>query len=215
MIGFVLTMLLTTLISVLVNRPATLEKLVRQRTSELHDSRERFELAASAAKIGVWDRDAVNNRLVWDDRMYQLYGIRPEEFDGKDKTWEKYIHPADLSKLYRDIELATAENKDFDCEFRIIRPDNEVRYIKTFGKVIRSEKGTPVRMIGVNYDITEQKQAEKRINSQLDELNRWYQVTLGRENRALELKKEINEILYRNGKPPRYKETADLPPDGL
>jgi PAS domain S-box-containing protein len=208
-IGFVLTSLLTTLIATLANRPALLEKQVQQRTRELHESEERLELATAAADIGVWDRDIVNNQLIWNERMYPLYGINPDEFDGTYMTWKKQIHPDDLQTASTAVAEAEQGKKEFDTEFRIIRPDGEIRYIKAFGKVLRDDEGRPLRMIGINYDITDRKQAEQNAQSQLNELNRWYKVTLGRETRVLELKREINEILQRKGEPPRYKE-----PDG-
>jgi PAS domain S-box-containing protein len=208
-IGFVLTILLTTLIAILANRPALLEKQVQQRTQELHESEERLELATAAADIGVWDRDIVSNQLIWNERMYQIYGISPEEFNGTYQTWQKCVHPDDLQAVSTFVTEAELGKKEFNTEFRIVRPDGEVRHIRAFGKVIHDDNGVPLRMTGINYDITNHKQAEQQVQSQLNELNRWHQVTLGREMRILELKKEINGLLKRMGEPPRYTETAD------
>lgn len=208
-LGLLLTLLLTTLVATIANRPALLEKQVQQRTKELHDSEERLELATAAADIGVWDRDIVNNRLIWNERMYPLYGIRPEEFDGTYLTWKKCIHPEDLEAVSTAVAEAEQGKKEFNTEFRIIRADGETRHIKAFGKILRADDGSPLRMIGINYDITDRREAEHQAQSQLKELNRWYQVTLGREIRVLELKREINELLQRMNAPPRYQETVD------
>ena len=213
-VGLVLTVLLTTLIATLANRPALLENLVQQRTKELYESEERFELATSAANIGVWDLDIANNRLIWDSRMHQLYGVKPGEFSGTYEAWNRLIHPDDSQAISEEVTAAEQGRKEFDTEFRIILPGGEIRYIKAFGKVIRATDRTPLRMIGVNYDITARERAEQRIKSQLDELNRWHRAMLGRETRVLELKKEINEILRRIGEPPRYEETASEPAQG-
>jgi PAS domain S-box-containing protein len=56
----------------------------------------------------------------------------------------------------------------------------------------------------VSTDITERRQREAKLKEQVDELNRWHQVTLGRENRVMELKREINDLLQQMGKPPKY-----------
>jgi hypothetical protein len=73
------------------------------------------------------------------------------------------------------------------------------------GKVTTwSEDGKPLLMQGTHQDITQRKNSETKINEQLEELRRWYAVTLGREERILELKKEINRILADSGLPPRY-----------
>ena len=70
--------------------PAQAEMLeARQRLTE------RLELATRAAQIGIWDWDIPNNQLVWDDRMYALYGISPGEFGGAYEAWLNGVHPDD------------------------------------------------------------------------------------------------------------------------
>lgn len=211
--GLLLTCLMTALITILSNRPAVLERLIRERTAELHESEERFSLAASTAGIGVWDRNVSENRLVWDSRMYRLYGVKPEKTANLHEVWERCVHPDDLHRVSREIATAEREGKEFSTEFRIIRPDGKIRNIQAFGKVIRDPQGIPLRMLGINYDITEQKTAQQRIQLQLEELSRWHRITLGRETRILELKKEINALLQLAGQPPRYEEGADSQPE--
>jgi len=181
---------------------------------KLRISDARFDTAASAAGIGVWDRDLVNNHLIWDERMYRLYGRCPEEFSEIHDIWKKCIHPDDRKQVSDKVLAAERGEKVFDTEFRIIHPDGKIRYIRAFGKIIPDEHGNPKRMIGVNYDITDRRQAEQQIQSQLKELDRWHQVTLGRETRVQELKKEINEILRHNGQPLRYEEIDDSSQNG-
>jgi PAS domain S-box-containing protein len=182
---------------------------IRLAQQKLRENEDRFKIATEAGGIGVWDRDIVNDRLLWDDRMYELYGVHKEDFGGAYDAWKQCLHPDDIDRASVEVAAAERGEKPLDTEFRIIRPDGEVRHIRAFGKVIRDETGRPVRMTGTNQDITDHKQAEQQVQSQLNELNRWHQVTLGREMRILELKKEINELLKRMGEPPRYSETAD------
>jgi PAS domain S-box-containing protein len=182
---------------------------IRLAQQKLRENEDRFKIATEAGGIGVWDRDIVNDRLLWDDRMYELYGVHKEDFGGAYDAWKQCLHPDDIDRASVEVAAAERGGKPLDTEFRIIRPDGEVRHIRAFGKVIRDETGRPVRMTGTNQDITDHKQAEQQVQSQLNELNRWHQVTLGREMRILELKKEINELLKRMGEPPRYSETAD------
>lgn len=191
----------------------SLQRQVRKKTASLRESEERFEIAASAAGFGVWDRDMVNNRLIWDERMYRLYGISPEDFSGTYESWAGRVHAGDLPAASRAIRDAEQNTKDLDTEFRIVKPGGEVRHIKAFGKVVCDPDGRPVRMVGINYDITETRLAEQRISDQMKELNRWYQATMGRENRVLELKSEVNELLRRIGEPPRYMEAAGFRTD--
>ena len=91
----------------------------------------------------------------------------------------------------------------------IVRPSGDIRHIQAFAKIRQDHKGRPVRMIGLNLDITEDKLREKRITQQLDELNRWQQVMMDREDRVIELKREINRLLQQFDLPIRYREVLE------
>jgi PAS domain S-box-containing protein len=124
---------------------------------------ERLELATRAAGMGIWDWNIQTDELIWDDRMYALYGVRREDFGGAYEAWLKGIHPEDRAASDEASDLARRGEREYDTEFRILRPDGEIRWIHSQGKVFRDEQGKPIRMTGVNYDITERKQAEERI----------------------------------------------------
>ena len=125
--------------------------------------RERLKLAADAAHFGVWDLDLVHDELVWDEWMYRLYGVEAKDFRGVYECWLAGVHPDDLERASRDVDLAIAGKKPLDTEFRVRRPDGSVRYIKAFGRVSRNAQGTPVRLTGINYDITEQVLAKEEL----------------------------------------------------
>ena len=167
---------------------------IRQIQQQLRESEDRYKIAASAASIGVWDRDIANDRLVWDEQMAQIYGIRPEKFGGAYEAWKQCIHPDDRNRAEQAVKEAERGEKDFDTEFRIVRPDGEVRHIKAFGKLLRDKAGNPVRMTGVNYDITQGKQVEETLRTRNEELERFNHAAIGRELRMIELKKEINQL---------------------
>ncbi len=158
--GLVLTLLLTYIFSTMLGRPLLLEKLVQQRTHELAESKERFDIAISAAKLGVWERDVTTGRLIWNDRMLKIYGIRENEFDGDFHKWREYVHPHDQERVAQELTDTETGKKRFDTEFRIIRKDGETRHIRAFGKMMRDASGEPARMIGINQDITDMKMAQ-------------------------------------------------------
>ncbi len=120
---------------------------------------DRLCLAADSAEIGVWDYLIPEDKLIWDKWMYKLYGIEPEDFLGAYQTWQNGLHPDDKAAAEEDLKKALRGDKSFDTEFRVVRPTGEVRYIKANALVQRDAAGDPVRMIGINYDITERKQA--------------------------------------------------------
>jgi PAS domain S-box-containing protein len=168
------------------------------------ESEERYEIATSAANIGVWDRDIVNNHLVWDKQMAQIYGIPHAEFNGAYEAWKECVHPEDRAHAEQAVKLAERGEKDFDIEFRIVRPDGEVRHIKAFGKAFHDKDGKPVRMTGINYDVTQSRQAEESLRSHNEELGRFNRAATGRELRMVELKKEINQLCQQLGQAAPY-----------
>jgi two-component system sensor histidine kinase EvgS len=135
---------------------------VNRRTAELRQSEARFEIAADAANIGIWDRDIVLDQLTWDARMSAIYGIRIEDFGGAYEAWQSCVHPDDLERASAEVDAAETGKKPFDSTFRIIRPDGEVRQVRACAKVIHAKDGTPLRMTGTNQDITEQFDNEAR-----------------------------------------------------
>ena len=132
---------------------------VKKRTAELHTSEERFDIAAAAANIGVWERDLLTDQLIWDERMYALYGMAAGTGDAFE-IWKNAIHPDDVDRVLEDSRKAGGGEKTFNSEYRIILPSRETRHVRAFGKVIHDKHGAPVRMIGTNQNITKEKMAE-------------------------------------------------------
>ena len=132
----------------------------KQAFEEIKKANEKMQLAADAAHFGYWNFDIKENRLEWDNWMFRLYGISQENFGGAYEAWQAGVHPDDLGRSMKAVEKALKGEKEFDTEFRIVRPDGSVRYIKAHATTLRDGNGAPTQMIGVNYDVTEQKMAE-------------------------------------------------------
>ena len=94
--------------------------------------------------------------------------------------------------------------KEYDTSYRIITPNGKIKFIKAHGRITRSSEGNPIRLTGINYDITAQSETEEKINIQLEELRRWYDVTLGREDRIIQLKHEVNNLREQLKEPHAY-----------
>lgn len=136
--------------------------LVFEQEKELITLNERFTLAMEASKVGVWDWNIVKDELIWDENMYKLYGLRADEFGGAYEAWQRGVVPEDHESSQRAIDLALTKKENFDTTFRVKWPSGEIRDIKAYGKVI-FEKDRPVRMIGANWDITDQVEKEKKL----------------------------------------------------
>jgi len=137
------------------------EREFRELQNSLEEYRQRLVIATSAGGVGIWDWDIVNDILIWDDQMYQLYGIQKEQFSGAYEAWQSGLHPDDREE--GEIAIQNGINSgEFKLEFRIIWPDGTIRYIRGHARTLKDSKGTAIRMIGTNWDITEQKSAENK-----------------------------------------------------
>ena len=145
--------------------------MLDRRYQSLRASEERLKLATTAGNIGIWDWDIVKNELVWDEQMYRQYGVRREDFKGAFEAWSGSLAPEAFNAANLAIQEALAGRREFASEFTIRRPDGRLRIIKADSTTLRDDQGRAVRMVGVNLDITERKEAEvaiKTLNSELE-----------------------------------------------
>lgn len=138
----------------------------RKRAEEaLQETARRLNLAKQVGRIGVWDLDLVENRLVWDDQMYAIYGVSSEQFGGAFETWRQGVHPDDREEAAATVQAAIDSKTEFHTEFRIVRPNGDIRYVEAHATVIYAADETPLRMVGINLDITERKRAEMALQT--------------------------------------------------
>ncbi|OBQ33130.1 MAG: hypothetical protein AN487_21045, partial [Anabaena sp. CRKS33] len=145
-----------------------LETRVQKRTVQLQNLSSRLELAIKAAKIAIWEWDLRTNHTIWDKKMYELYGVEPSEYRDCMEIWHRSLHPEDVVRVNEILQNKLKDGKEFDIEFRIILPDGNIRIIQSYGIIERDSQGEAERVIGVNRDITELKQAEQKIKQQVE-----------------------------------------------
>jgi PAS domain S-box-containing protein len=144
----------------------------RKRAEEaLRTSQERLLLSQRAAGLGNFSWDIERNVNEWSDEIMELYGLPPGGFGGSHESWRERIFPDDLAAADAAIERSLVDG-DFKMDFRIVRPDGAIRWLHSRAKVYFSPDGKPMRMVGVNMDITDRKRAEEEIrnlNAELEE----------------------------------------------
>ena len=135
----------------------------------LETSFERLQLAIDAAGLGIWDWDVEQDRLVWDDSMYRLYGVRKEEFGGAFDAWRRCLVPEDRERAAGDVEAAL-RGREYRSDFRVRREDGAIRIIRGVGQTIRDSGGKAVRIVGVNRDVTDMINADREREQLVREL---------------------------------------------
>jgi hypothetical protein len=138
------------------------EARYRSQAETLRQANERASLATRSGGIGIWDWDCASDRMFWDDSMYQLYGTQMGGTEEAYDLWRRHLHPDDRAAAERAVRDAVAGTSAFDIEFRVVWPDGSIHYIRGAGEVTRDASGRAVRMIGTNWDVTAQRDAERR-----------------------------------------------------
>jgi PAS domain S-box-containing protein len=146
-----------------------LESRVRARTAELEssnarllESEQRRSLALAAGKMGSFDWDWANGDWMWDEGQFRIFGVDPKTFKVTPASVEALLHPDDIEALRRVIARLNRGARSYETEFRIIRPDGEVRWCVGTAAATVDKSGRIVRVSGVTIDITERKRAEER-----------------------------------------------------
>jgi PAS domain S-box-containing protein len=150
---------------------AELEDRVRARTAELEqsharlvESEQRRSLAISAGRMGSWDWDWVNGDWMWDEGQFRIFGVDPQSFVVTPASVQALLHPDDIDELRKVITEFNKAATSYEAEFRIVRPDGEVRWCVGTAAATLDKGGRVVRVSGVTVDITERKRAEERQN---------------------------------------------------
>lgn len=123
----------------------------------------RLTLATKAAAIGVWEWDLKSNTLTWDDQMYMLYGLEKVPDAQPYAMWRNAVDSKDINDAEVSLQRAIRGEGDYNIQFWVITPHNERRYIQAMGVVERDNQGNPLRIVGVNWDITKQKMYEQTL----------------------------------------------------
>ena len=128
---------------------------------KLKNNEQLLKLALKNAKAGLWDWDLVSQEIAWSQENYELYGIDPNIKPLRFQDWEHTLHPDDIAASNAEIEkILSGESQEFATEFRIFHPQKGIRWVLGVGDVIYNLEGKPIRLSGLNLDITRLKETE-------------------------------------------------------
>ena len=172
-IGFLIIAFLLGIAKLMRERNRNIAAL-RGREAELQHLSQRMQFALEASRIGVWDMDVETGEAIWDERMYALYGERPDSGMNGVEIWSRHLHPEDRQLEFERLEQFLATEQNFRSDFRIVLNDGSVRHLQVFGGFYRDLDGRS-HVVGVNWDITEDIRLHediKRANAETQEKNR-------------------------------------------
>lgn len=157
--------------------------------AKLKQLSDRLALSLKSGAIGCWEWDIGQNIILWDERMYELYGVTKPSCDQGDRepffdqvqegllnqskpssapylvydVWANGVHPDDRTPTEKLLQQAVLGEAEYDTEFRVVHPDGSVHFIKAFGVLVLDAQGNAQGITGVNFDITERKETEAKL----------------------------------------------------
>ena len=138
----------------------------RKRAEETLESNQQWlTLAQNIGKIGIWDWNLQTGELILTEELQSIYGLLPGSFDSTFQSAIAMVHPSDRARVEREVRCCREEGIDFNSEFRIQRPDGQICWIVAKARAFPDENGKPVRVIGVNMDVTDRKLAEEALGA--------------------------------------------------
>ena len=126
----------------------------------LRESERTLAEAQRIAHVGSWDWDIASDTARRSDETNRIFGVERGGLAGTTEAFLMFVHPDDRARVQASERAAISRGAAHALDYRIIRPDGEVRLIHEEGEVIRDGSGAPVRMVGTIQDITEQRAAE-------------------------------------------------------
>jgi PAS domain S-box-containing protein len=136
----------------------------RHSENAYRESEARYERAARAGKVGVWDFDVRTGELYLSPLLRELLGYSIEELPNSMEAWCHIVHPDDVAPMIANTEARLAGgNTDYEIECRRRHRNGEYRTFRVRGTIIRDDSGAPVRITGSDTDITEQKQVDEEL----------------------------------------------------
>ncbi len=163
---------------------------------ELRERATRLNHAQAIANLGSWETNLDSGEESWSDEVFRILGYAPRTFVPSQEQLLERIHRADQARVRERLGKALDAEAGFDMEFRVVRPNEQQRFVRCRGEILRAPDGRSEKVIGTLLDFTERKQAEialERSRHALRELARYLQSV--RENERTGIAREIHDEL--------------------
>jgi len=180
---------------------STIARDITQR-KQAEDELRKLSLAVEQSPNSIMITDLDANLEYVNDAFVKATGYSRAEAIGQNP---RILHSDKNSgETYADMWAHLTRGETWKGEFINRRKDGSEYVESILISPVRDSNGQVTHYLGIKEDITERKLAESKLAEQIEELRRWHEVTLGREMRSIELKREVNELLAQAGQPPRY-----------
>ncbi|MBE0525735.1 MAG: PAS domain-containing protein, partial [Candidatus Thorarchaeota archaeon] len=146
---------------------------LRNSESKLRQSEARLAEAQRIARSGSWVWNIEEDREIWSDEIFRIFGLAPQEFLATYDAFLGSVHPDDRELVKNSVDDAIHKKEPYSIDHRIIQPDGSIRYVHEEGEVTFTEEDKPVQMMGTVQDITERVQIETQLRDERDKAQRY------------------------------------------
>lgn len=148
-----------------IARDITQQKLVQK---NLQETKERYRLAVATTGLGSWEILVAENNIILSKECRDILGMQQENVQSL-TSMQRWIHPDEIARINEKVKniLSAPQKEQYDFEFRIIRSDGSVRWVRTRSKFYFSSDQTPVRCWGTMIDVTEERTATEALEEEV------------------------------------------------
>lgn len=155
---------------ILAEYNCTLENEIDQRTTALQNSEAVLRTAQRVAHVGNWEFDVITQKITWSEEQFRIFGLDPNQGEPTYEEHLQQIHPNDRSSVEQSHAQLIATGRNDELDFRILRPNGEIRYVSGRGETVINEQGQVTKFFGTTIDITERKLSENSLRQKEQEL---------------------------------------------
>jgi two-component system cell cycle sensor histidine kinase PleC len=156
---------------------------------------ELFE-AQALARMGHWRWNVGSTEIEWSDQIYEIFGVNRNEFTPTLDNTNNLLHKRDIGRMMQAFQRAIIEQNNYDMDFRVVREDNSIRYVRCEGRCELDEDGDAIALYGVMQDITEQTEHEMELREAKDSAEQAYAAkSRFLANMSHELRTPLNAII--------------------
>jgi PAS domain S-box-containing protein len=144
-----------------------------QTQKALMESEERLRMAQRIAHVGSWEYLVEEDKALWSDELFRIFGLAPREFGPNRQEYLSLVHPQDRAAMEQNMASRRGISAEDSFDYRIVCKDGSVRVIHTERRVREvGAENKPIRVMGVEQDITERRQSEQKLAEYTKNLER-------------------------------------------
>jgi len=185
---------------------------LKKAEEDLKTVTDRLYAVLNCSSIGIWERCWKTEEFIWNEQMIKIHGIEAADFRGTLQDWSDRLHPDDFDRMTKAEKSRLKNDASAATEYKIVRPNGQIRHIYSNVYIEVDEQGEPVRTIGINMDITDRRHAELALLESETKFMRVAENVPGMVFRLVVRPDQSHSLTYVNS---RVREIFELEPDDV